>query len=82
MVGYRWIHRPMQDIYYGRIVRWYSHIASVNIELENEFKSMASDRLEPDKYGMKVRSHSGLLEVTSLNKRRVVLNERSHFLVN
>jgi len=54
----------------SELSRWYSHIASVNIELENEFKSMASDKLEPEKYGMKVRSHSGLLEVTSLNKRR------------
>ena len=54
----------------GELARWYSHIASVNVELESEFKSMAADKLEPDKYGMKVRSHSGLLEVTSLNKRR------------
>jgi hypothetical protein len=48
----------------------YQHIASVNLELENEFKSMTSDKLEPEKFGMKVRSHSGLLEVTSINKRR------------
>ena len=63
----------------GELSRWYSHIASVNIELENEFKSMASDRLEPDKYGMKVRSHSGLLEVTSLNKRRSGIKRKVTF---
>jgi hypothetical protein len=63
----------------SELSRWYSHIASVNIELENEFKSMASDKLEPENYGMKVRSHSGLLEVTSLSKRRSGTKEKITF---
>ena len=42
---------------------------------------MAADKLEPDKYGMKVRSHSGLLEVTSLNKRRSGSKEKLHFQI-
>ncbi len=47
---------------------WYRHIALAEEELRREFEYMAASGLTPETYGLRVRSHSGGLIVTALNK--------------
>jgi len=48
---------------------WYRHIALAEEELRREFEYMAASGLTPEKYGLRVRSHSDGLLVTALNKK-------------
>ena len=51
------------------LVRWFGHIADASEELREEFDFMASAKLTPEQYGLKVRSHE-VLTVTSPLKMR------------
>lgn len=51
------------------LVRWFGHIADASEELREEFDFMASAKLTPEQYGLKVISHE-VLTVTSPLKMR------------
>jgi hypothetical protein len=52
------------------LISWYRHIALASVELRREFDYMVENGEKPIDYGMKIRSHPGVLSVTSLNKMR------------
>lgn len=52
------------------LISWYRHIALASLELRREFDYMVENGEKPEKYGLKIRSHPGVLLVTSLNKMR------------
>jgi hypothetical protein len=47
---------------------WYSHIASATEELREELRQMAEANATPVQFGLKVRAHPTVLEVTARNK--------------
>jgi hypothetical protein len=49
---------------------WYSHIALADIELRRDFQTMADCGMTPREFGLRVRSHTGGLLITALNKSR------------
>lgn len=49
---------------------WFRHITMASEELRAEFNYLAEARSTPDKYALKVRSHPGCLQITSLSKMR------------
>ncbi len=51
------------------LVQWFGHIADASEELRDEFDYMASAKLTPELYGLKVKSHE-VLTVTSPLKMR------------
>jgi hypothetical protein len=51
------------------LVEWFGHIADASEELRSEFDYMASAKLTPEQYGLKVKSHE-ILTVTSPLKMR------------
>ena len=52
------------------IVNAYRHIALATIELRQEFDYMYERRKKPKDWGLKIRSHPGVLMVTGYGKRR------------
>lgn len=53
---------------------WFRHITMASEELRAEFNYLAEARSTPDKYALKVRSHPGCLQITSLSKMRYTNN--------
>lgn len=53
---------------------WFRHITMASEELRAEFNYLAEARSTPDKYALKVRSHPGCLQITSLSKMRYTKN--------
>lgn len=51
-------------------ISWYSHISNAVNELRTDFRRMSANRLSPDQFGIRVRSHPDTLIVTALNKMR------------
>lgn len=49
---------------------WFRHITMASEELREEFDYLAESHSTPDKYSLKVRSHPGRLQITSLSKMR------------
>lgn len=49
---------------------WYQHIAVATEELKREFKLMELSHLDPEAYGLKVRTHANGLSITAANKIR------------
>ncbi|WP_277588488.1 Z1 domain-containing protein [Pseudomonas chlororaphis] len=49
---------------------WYQHIAVATEELKREFKLMELSNLDPEAYGLKVRTHANGLSITAANKIR------------
>lgn len=49
---------------------WYRHITLANEELREEFKYLAESGGTPENYALKVRSHPGQLQITSVSKMR------------
>jgi hypothetical protein len=47
---------------------WYAHIASATEELREELRQMAEANATPVQFGLKVRAHPTVLEVTARNK--------------
>lgn len=52
------------------LISWYRHIALASLELRREFDYMVENGENPERYGLKIRTHPGVLSVTSLNKMR------------
>lgn len=49
---------------------WFRHITMANEELRAELDYLAEAHSTPDKFALKVRSHPGILQITSLSKMR------------
>lgn len=51
---------------------WYRHITMASEELRAEFNYLAETGGTPDQYALKVRTHPGRLQITSVGKMRNV----------
>lgn len=49
---------------------WFRHITTASEELREEFNYLTEAGATPDSYSLKVRTHPGCLQITSLSKRR------------
>lgn len=68
--GYRPGYLDLCRLYTSpELVRWFGHIADASEELREEFDFMASAKLTPEQYGLKVMSHE-ILTITSPLKMR------------
>jgi hypothetical protein len=54
----------------NELVQWYQHISVANEELKREFRLMELNKLTPEEYGLKVRTHPAGLNITAANKIR------------
>ncbi|TGD81696.1 Z1 domain-containing protein [Hymenobacter wooponensis] len=52
------------------IISWYRHITLATEELRQEFDRMVRIGSTPEKYGLKIRSKPGVLQVTAANRMR------------
>lgn len=69
--GYRDGYLDLCRIYTTyELITWYRYIALASLELRREFDYMVENDEEPEKYGLKIRSHPGALSVTAFNKMR------------
>jgi hypothetical protein len=69
--GYRAGYNDLCRLYTTEeLIEWYRHIALANRELSDAFDYMEAIGSTPEKFGLKVRSHSGQLTVTSAGKSR------------
>ena len=69
--GYREGYLDLCRLYTTRELRgWYCDIASAAEELWREFEAMALANKTPKNYGLRVRSHPGILLVTAATKMR------------
>jgi len=69
--GYRDDYLDLCRIYTTHeLMTWYRHIALVSLELRREFDYMVENDETPERYGLKIRSHPGVLSVTAFNKMR------------
>ncbi|MCM1178227.1 MAG: Z1 domain-containing protein [Clostridium sp.] len=55
---------------------WFRHITLASEELRSEFNYLYELRETPDRYSLKVRTHPGSLQITSLSKRRYTTDVR------
>lgn len=53
---------------------WYRHITLANDELREEFRYLAESGGTPENYALKVRTHPGQLQITSISKMRHTRN--------
>lgn len=49
---------------------WYRHITVASEELRSEFSYLAESHSTPDQFALRVRTHPGNLQITSVNKMR------------
>ena len=69
--GYRQGYLDLCRLFTSReLISHYKHIALATEEMRAEFDRMAMLRKQPIHYGLKVRSHTGLLSITASNKFR------------
>lgn len=69
--GYRPGYLDLCRIYTTEeLISWYRYIALASLELRGEFDYMVENDEIPDNYGLKIRSHPGVLSVTSCGKMR------------
>jgi hypothetical protein len=54
----------------SELVNWYQHVTMATEEMRQDFDEMASNNLRPKDYQLKVRTHPGMLMITSLAKMR------------
>lgn len=52
------------------LIRWYKYITVASEELREEFEEMKSQRKSPKNFGIKVRQHPDVLQITATNKMR------------
>ena len=52
------------------LFEWYQYIASATEELRGELDRMEKARATPEEFGLRVRNHPGVLQVTATNKIR------------
>ena len=53
-----------------QLVNWYRHVTLATEEMRADFDEMAARNKRPVDYQLKVRTHSGMLSITSLSKMR------------
>lgn len=53
-----------------QLVNWYRHITLATEEMRADFDVMSSKNMRPEDYRLKVRTHSGLLNITGAGKMR------------
>ncbi|VFB18425.1 Z1 domain-containing protein [Pseudomonas fragi] len=69
--GYRSGYLDLCRLYTTKEIEgWYQHIAVATEELKREFKLMELSNLDPEAYGLKVRTHANGLSITAANKIR------------
>ncbi|POP67709.1 Z1 domain-containing protein [Pseudomonas syringae] len=69
--GYRPGYLDLCRLYTTKEIEgWYQHIAVATEELKREFKLMELSNLDPEAYGLKVRTHANGLSITAANKIR------------
>jgi len=54
----------------GELIGWYRHITVASEEVRRDFERMVLLRRTPRDFGLKVRTHPGVLKITALNKFR------------
>ena len=54
----------------SQLMNWYRHVTMATEEMRNDFDEMAANNKRPADYQLKVRTHPGMLMVTSLTKMR------------
>jgi hypothetical protein len=52
------------------LVNWYRHVTMATEEMRADFDEMAANNQRPKDYQLKVRTHPGMLKITSLTKMR------------
>lgn len=69
--GYRPGYADLCRLYTSKeLVEWYEHITLASEELRQDFDRMASARMTPLDYGLKVQTHPGGLTITNAGKMR------------
>jgi hypothetical protein len=54
----------------GELVEWYRHITVASEEVRRDFERMVLLNRTPREFGLKVRTHPGVLKITAVNKFR------------
>jgi hypothetical protein len=52
------------------LVGWYRHVTMATEEMRADFDELAAKNMRPEDFRLKVRTHSGMLTITSLTKMR------------
>jgi len=69
--GYRSGYADLCRLYTtSQLINWYRHVTMATEEMRNDFDEMAANNKVPKDYQLKVRTHPGMLMVTSLTKMR------------
>ena len=69
--GYRPGYADLCRLYTtSQLKNWYRHVTMATEEMRNDFDEMAAKNKRPADYRLKVRTHPGMLMVTSLTKMR------------
>jgi Z1 domain len=53
-----------------QLVNWYRHVTMATEEMRSDFDEMAAKNLRPEDFQLKVRTHPGMLLITSLTRMR------------
>jgi hypothetical protein len=53
-----------------QLVNWYRHVTMATEEMRTDFDEMAAKNLRPEDFQLKVRTHPGMLLITSLTRMR------------
>jgi len=53
-----------------QLINWYRHITLASEEMKVDFDNMSAQNMRPKDYQLKVRTHSGLLNITGASKMR------------
>lgn len=53
-----------------QLINWYRHVTMATEEMRADFDEMAAKNLRPEDFQLKVRTHPGMLTITSLTKMR------------
>ncbi|MFY0686263.1 MAG: hypothetical protein JXQ90_03810 [Cyclobacteriaceae bacterium] len=53
-----------------QLISWYRHITMATEEMREDFDEMAAKNLTPKDFQLKVRTHSGMLQITSISKMK------------
>lgn len=69
--GYRPGYADLCRLYTtDELVGWYRHVTMATEEMRADFDEMAANDMRPEHYRLKVRTHPGMLAITSLAKMR------------
>lgn len=69
--GYRPGYADLCRLYTTQdLVGWYRHVTMATEEMRADFDELAAKNMRPEDFQLKVRTHSGMLAITSLTKMR------------